>query len=78
MPVEIRAITYQLPDGLREVELTHEGQTKRFTADGLSGYIAALSAVRANLLPLVPAEFPIGKPLEAQLDRPFPPRPTQW
>ena len=53
MPVEIVATTYQLPDGSQEVELTHNGQTKRFTAEGLSEYIEALAAVRANLLPPV-------------------------
>jgi len=68
MPVEIAATTYQMPDGSQEVALTHDGQTRRFTAEGLSEYIAALSAVRANLLPPVPTELPIGQSLQTQLD----------
>jgi len=71
MPVEVAAATYQMPDGSQQVELTHDGQTKRFTAEGLSEYIAALAAVRANLLPPVSTEFPVGRSLPAQLDPNF-------
>ena len=71
MPVEIATATYQMPDGSQEVELTHDGQTKRFKAEGLSEYIAALAAVRADLLPPVSIEFPVGRSLPAQLDPNF-------
>jgi hypothetical protein len=71
MPVEITATTYQMPDGSQEVELTHDGLTKRFTTDGLSGYIEALAAVRASLLPPIQLDLPIRKPLPAQLDPNF-------
>jgi hypothetical protein len=71
MPVEIVATTYQMPDGSQEVELTHGGQTKRFSAMGLSEYIDALAALRVNLLPLVPLEVPVGRPVPTQLDPNF-------
>jgi hypothetical protein len=71
MPVEIVATTYQMPDGSQEVELTHNGQTKRFTADGLSEYIEALAAARANLLPPVRLDVPVGRSLPTQLDPNF-------
>jgi len=71
MPVEIVATTYQLPDGSQEVELTHNGQTKRFTAEGLSEYIEALAAVRANLLPPVGLDVPVGRSVPTQLDPNF-------
>ncbi|WP_158900069.1 hypothetical protein [Burkholderia sp. L27(2015)] len=71
MPVEIAATTYQLPDGSQEVELTHNGQTTRFTAEGLSEYIEALAAVRANLLPPVCLDVPGGRSVPTQLDPNF-------
>jgi hypothetical protein len=71
MPVEIVATTYRIPDGAQEVELAHDGQTKRFTAEGLSEYVAALAAVRGNLLPPVPLEVPVGQSLPTQLDPHF-------
>jgi len=71
MPVEIAVTTYQMPDGSQEVELTHDGQTRRFTSEGLSEYIAALAAVRANILPPVPTTLPVGRSLPAQLDPNF-------
>jgi hypothetical protein len=71
MPVEIVATTYQMPDGSQEMELTHDGQTKRFTAVGLSEYIDALAALRVNLLPLVPLEVPVGPSVPTQLDPNF-------
>jgi len=71
MPVEIVATTYQMPNGSQEVELTHDGQTKRFTAEGLSQYIEALAAVRANLLPLVRLDVPVGRSVPTQLDPNF-------
>jgi len=71
MPVEIGATTYQMPNGSQEVKLTHDGQTKRFTAEDLSEYIAALAAVRANLLPPVPLEVPVETLLPTQLDPNF-------
>ena len=71
MPVEVAAATYQMPDGSQEVALTHDGQTQHFTAEGLSEYIEALAAVRANLLPPVPTQLPIGRSLPAQLDPNF-------
>jgi hypothetical protein len=71
MPVEIAATMYRMPDGSQEVELMHDGQTRRFTAEGLSEYIEALSAVRANLLPPVPLEVPGGQSLPTQLDPNF-------
>jgi len=52
-------------------ELTHDEHTSRFTVEGLSEYIAALTAVRANLLPPVPLEVPVGKSLPTQLDPNF-------
>ena len=60
-----------MPDGSQEVELTHDGLTKRFTTDGLSGYIETLAAVRASLLPPIQLDLPIGKTLPAQLDPTF-------
>jgi len=71
MSVEIVATTYQMSDGLQEVELTHDGQTKRFTGEGLSEYIEALAAVRANLLPLVRLDVPVGRSVPTQLDPNF-------
>ena len=71
MSVEIRATTYQLSDGSQEVELSHDGHTKRFTADGLSEYIAALAAVRANLVPPISLEVPVGRSVPTQLDPNF-------
>src|ERR1700722_2720949 len=71
MPVEIVATTYQMPNGSQEVELTHDGQTKRFAAEDLSAYIEALAAVRVRLLPSVPLEVPIGQSLPTQLDPNF-------
>jgi len=71
MLVEIVATTYQLSDGSQEVEVTHGGQTKRFTAEGLSEYIEALAAVRANLLPPVRLDVPIGRSVPTQLDPNF-------
>jgi len=71
MSVEIAATTYQMPNGSQEVELTHDGQTKRFTANGLSEYIEALAAVRVNLLPPVSLEVPVGRSLPTQLDPNF-------
>ena len=71
MPVEIVATTYQMPEGSQEVGLTHDGQTKRFTAEGLSEYIEALAAVRANLLPPVCLDVPVGRSVPTQLDPNF-------
>jgi len=71
MTVEIAATTFQMLDGSQEVELTHDGQTKRFTAVGLSEYISALAAARANLLPPVPLAIPTGQSLPTQLDPNF-------
>jgi hypothetical protein len=78
MPVEIAATPYQIADGSQEVELTHNGQTKRFTAEGLSEYIEALAAVRANLLPPVRLDVPVGRSIPTQLDPNFPPWLTRW
>jgi hypothetical protein len=36
MSIEIAATTFQMPDGSQEVELTHDRQTQRFAAEGLS------------------------------------------
>jgi hypothetical protein len=71
MPVEIVATTYQMPDGSQEVDLTHNAQTKRFAAESLSEYIEALAAVRANLLPPVRLEVPVGRSVPTQLDPNF-------
>jgi len=71
MPVEIVATTYQTPDGPQEVALTHDGQTRRFTAEGLSEYMEALAAVRANLLPPVRLGVPVGRSVPTQLDPNF-------
>jgi hypothetical protein len=71
MSAEIVATTYQIPDGSQEVELAHDGQTKRFTAEGLSEYIEALAAVRANLLPPVRLDVPVGRSVPTQLDPNF-------
>ena len=71
MSVEIVATIYQMPDGSQEGELTHDGQTKRFTAEGLSEYIDALAALRVNLLPLVPLEVPVGRSIPTQFDPNF-------
>jgi len=71
MPVEIVATTYQLPDGSQEVELMDNGQTKRFTPEGLSEYIEALAAVRADLLPPVRLDVPVGRSVPTQLDPNF-------
>jgi len=71
MSIEIEATTFQMPDGSQEVELTYDKQPQRFTAEGLSEYIAALAAVRVKLLPPVPLEVPVGQPLPTQLDPNF-------
>ncbi|HBO78681.1 hypothetical protein [Cupriavidus sp. UBA2534] len=67
--MEITAATYEMPDGSQEVEITHKGQTTRFTASDLSDYIAALAQVRESLRPPVRTQDPqAGETVQAIAD----------